>query len=304
MNDSQFPLVPIRSPSFLLGFSELKRSLYALFSQFGAILEIVALKSSKLRGQAFVVFKDIAAATNAMRQLQGFPFYDKPIRIRYAKEKSDVVAKLDGSFKDNDKKRAEKRKAEGKKALLVLSLFLRLISFPHSSYPFFITQTQPLPPPLAALGPKKPKREKTEPKPTGEALPGAAGGAAVPVRPQIQPPNNILFVENLPEQANELMLSMLFQQYVSSSSSSPSSSSSSSSVLTFSPLSLHTHTRSSSRSFCCRFPGFQEVRLVSNKKGIAFVEFSNEIESGVAMTGLQGFKVTPEKLMVISYAKK
>lgn len=60
-------------------FSELKKSLYAIFSQFGPILDIVALKTLKMRGQAFVVFKDISSATNALRSMQGFPFYDKPM---------------------------------------------------------------------------------------------------------------------------------------------------------------------------------------------------------------------------------
>jgi len=58
---------------------ELKKSLYAIFSQFGQILEIVALKTLKMRGQAFVIFKDINSATNALRSMQGFPFYDKPM---------------------------------------------------------------------------------------------------------------------------------------------------------------------------------------------------------------------------------
>lgn len=59
--------------------AEMKRSLYALFSQFGQIIDIVALKTMKMRGQAFVVFKELTAATNALRQLQGFPFYNKPM---------------------------------------------------------------------------------------------------------------------------------------------------------------------------------------------------------------------------------
>ena len=58
---------------------ELKKSLYAIFSQFGQILDIVALKTLKMRGQAFVVFRDISSATNALRSMQGFPFYDKPM---------------------------------------------------------------------------------------------------------------------------------------------------------------------------------------------------------------------------------
>jgi U2 small nuclear ribonucleoprotein B'' len=32
-------------------FAELKKSLYAIFSQFGQILDIVALKNFKMRGQ-------------------------------------------------------------------------------------------------------------------------------------------------------------------------------------------------------------------------------------------------------------
>lgn len=59
--------------------TELKRSLYALFSQFGQVIDIVAMKTMKMRGQAFVIFKELAAATNALRQLQGFPFYNKPM---------------------------------------------------------------------------------------------------------------------------------------------------------------------------------------------------------------------------------
>lgn len=60
---------------------ELKKSLYAIFSQFGQILDIVALKTLKMRGQAFVIFKEIQSATNALRSMQGFPFYDKPMVI-------------------------------------------------------------------------------------------------------------------------------------------------------------------------------------------------------------------------------
>ena len=58
---------------------ELKKSLYAVFSQFGVILDIVALKTLKMRGQAFVVFKDIGSATQAKNSMQGFPFYNKPM---------------------------------------------------------------------------------------------------------------------------------------------------------------------------------------------------------------------------------
>jgi len=37
------------------------------------------MKTLKMRGQAFVIFKDINSGTNALRSMQGFPFYDKPM---------------------------------------------------------------------------------------------------------------------------------------------------------------------------------------------------------------------------------
>ena len=48
--------------------------------------------------QAFVVFKEISSATNAMRSMQGFPFYDKPMRIAYSKGDSDIIAKMKGTY--------------------------------------------------------------------------------------------------------------------------------------------------------------------------------------------------------------
>uniref|UniRef100_A0AAQ5ZBK6 RRM domain-containing protein n=1 Tax=Amphiprion ocellaris TaxID=80972 RepID=A0AAQ5ZBK6_AMPOC len=58
---------------------ELKKSLYAIFSQFGQILDILVARYLKMKGQAFVIFKEVNSASNALRSMQGFPFYDKPM---------------------------------------------------------------------------------------------------------------------------------------------------------------------------------------------------------------------------------
>lgn len=63
--------------------AELKKSLNAVFSQFGKILEVLAFKTLKHKGQAWVIFEDVSSASNALRQMQGFPFYDKPM-VSYA----------------------------------------------------------------------------------------------------------------------------------------------------------------------------------------------------------------------------
>lgn len=58
---------------------ELKRCLYGLFSQFGQILDIIALRTPPMKGQAFVVFKELPSAVSAMRSLQGYPFFGKSL---------------------------------------------------------------------------------------------------------------------------------------------------------------------------------------------------------------------------------
>lgn len=219
---------------------ELKKSLYAIFSQFGQILDIVAMKTLKTRGQAFVIFKDINSATNALRSMQGFPFYDKPMRIQYSKKDSDIIAKMKGTFVERPKKK--KREEEDDK------------------------QSK-----LKKKGSQKPveklAQQKAAPGPLAQAnvntSAAPAPAAAAPVIPE-QPPHYILFLTNLPEETNEMMLSMLFNQ----------------------------------------FPGFKEVRLVPGRHDIAFVEFENEVQSSAARDALQGFKITPNNAMKISFAKK
>lgn len=65
--------------AYLFVHLELKKSLHGLFSRFGPIEDIIAMKTNKLRGQAWIVYKEIASATNAMREMQSFVFYDKPM---------------------------------------------------------------------------------------------------------------------------------------------------------------------------------------------------------------------------------
>ncbi len=163
-----------------------------------------------MRGQAFVIFKEVPSAVAAIKSMQGFPFYDKPMRIAFARSDSDMIAKMKGTFTE----RPKKAPTESKKA--------------------------------------KKRAAKAEAAAQGR---GGMGEA---------PPNQILFLTNLPEETNEMMLSMLFNQ----------------------------------------FPGFKEVRLVPGRHDIAFVEFENEMQSSAARDALQGFKITPNASMKISFAKK
>ncbi|KAL0638975.1 hypothetical protein Q9L58_002026 [Maublancomyces gigas] len=78
---------------------DLRISLYTLFSTYGCVLDVNALKTMKCRGQAHIAFRDIISATQAMRALHGVSIYGKDMRISYAKDKSHIISKLDGTFK-------------------------------------------------------------------------------------------------------------------------------------------------------------------------------------------------------------
>ncbi|KAH7132490.1 hypothetical protein B0J11DRAFT_521820 [Dendryphion nanum] len=80
---------------------DLKRNLYMLFATYGVILDVIALKTTKMRGQAHIVFRDVDAATQAMRALHGFNFFGKDMQIAYAKGTSNTFAKLAGTFSIN-----------------------------------------------------------------------------------------------------------------------------------------------------------------------------------------------------------
>ncbi|KAH9002427.1 hypothetical protein EDB86DRAFT_2800513 [Lactarius hatsudake] len=70
---------------------EIRSQLFALFTTYGKLVDVVATKTPKMRGQAFLVFTDLASATAALRACDGMAFYDKPMRISYAKSKSHAT---------------------------------------------------------------------------------------------------------------------------------------------------------------------------------------------------------------------
>jgi RNA recognition motif-containing protein len=242
-SSSSGPSIAIPNPTLYVNninekikIDELKKALFHVFSQFGSIIEISAFKDLRRRGQAWVVFETMASAAKALTEMANFSFYGKPLQVTYARVKSDVVSKKDNTFIARALRKAPKKRRAGKKS-------------------------------------KKEKKEKKEGKrekkdrgdqpetddgPNGEQDNGA---------PQQQPPaapNRILFVENLPKQCTEQMLSMLFQPY----------------------------------------SGYKEARLVNGKPGIAFVEFEDAVQSAIAKQALHNFKITPANNMKVTFARQ
>ncbi|GAA93431.1 uncharacterized protein L969DRAFT_89471 [Mixia osmundae IAM 14324] len=102
---------------------DLKRLLHSLFSVHGHLLDVVALKGPKMRGQAFVVYESLTSATTARRREDGAIFCGQPMRISYAKTKShatieresgkDVLYQIKmGIIKSQEEATANKRKGK------------------------------------------------------------------------------------------------------------------------------------------------------------------------------------------------
>lgn len=94
---------------------ELKKSLYHVFSRYGKILEIHAFKYNKLRGQAWIIFDDVQSAVNAVNSMENFNFFGKPMRVNFARVKSDLISKKDGTFVHRPKRKAEKKSKSKRK---------------------------------------------------------------------------------------------------------------------------------------------------------------------------------------------
>ena len=82
----------------------LKYDLTRIFSRYGQIESIVAKKNIRMRGQAFVIFDSSNSSKRALEAQQGRPLYGKPMVIRYAKFKSDLISKRDGTFQEEHAK--------------------------------------------------------------------------------------------------------------------------------------------------------------------------------------------------------
>lgn len=71
--------------SISIGITVLKASLRGLFKTYGEVLDVVAHKNLRMRGQAFVSFASIDVAKKAAKEVRGFPLYSRPM-VRDSRE--------------------------------------------------------------------------------------------------------------------------------------------------------------------------------------------------------------------------
>ncbi|MBW0488051.1 hypothetical protein O181_027766 [Austropuccinia psidii MF-1] len=225
----------------------LKQTLKNLLKNFGPVLDVVAHRSVRMRGQAFVAFPDREMAAKAVKEVKGFPLYGKPIEIAFARTQADVIVKrkTPDEFEAHKAERLTKKKRSRRENPLRKKAFAQ----------------------------KEAARKAAEaasasggaiPMPTN-ALPTSNSNRRVVQMPdEYQPPNKILFVQNLPENAGKDALEVLFKQY----------------------------------------PNLIEVRTIPGRSNIAFVEYTDAASSGVAKDALHNYKFDGEHKIKVTFAKQ
>ncbi|KAJ9198446.1 hypothetical protein DTO166G4_2232 [Paecilomyces variotii] len=210
------PTVYVRNLEERVKIDQLKEALQEIFEEYGTIIEIIAKKNLKAKGQAFIVFDSVDSATRAIEEVNGFELFEKPMVLDYAKSRSDATVLREGGPEELDahkrRRLAEKERKQAQEALEAQKKLKR---------PAGPAGAEPGRPAKAARG-------------AGLKPSNAAAGAVIP--DEYLPPNKILFLRDLPDNADQESLTAIFG----------------------------------------RFEGFQEVRLVPGRKGIAFVEYENE----------------------------
>ena len=79
---------------------QMKEALTEIFSEYGNVVDLVAKTNLKAKGQAFVVFDETAAAERAIKEVQGFELFDKPMVLDYAKTRSDATVEREGTSEE------------------------------------------------------------------------------------------------------------------------------------------------------------------------------------------------------------
>jgi len=256
----------------------LRENLYYLFSQFGDVLEINIRKSKKMRGQAFVVYKDINEATRAKVSLNNFLFLGSRISVDYAKTKSDIIVKIKGHYNSEEyqqtgtyisrKRKRLKEYGNIKEDNLEEDKKLESNNEEENEEESEILNDKENNKKDTTKD-KTNKKIKKEEKEKEKEIKIENNDHNIELNEEEDidgeclNENKILFVNGLGNEINEKIIEVVFNQ----------------------------------------FKGLKDIRFF-NGRGFCFVEYDNEINAGTALMALNNKKLTETSTMKISYALK
>ena len=179
---------------------ELKQTLTELFSDYGTIIDIVAKKNLKAKGQAFIVFDSPASATKAIEDINGFEIFGKTIQLDYARTRSDATVRRDEGEPGLERwKRGRLAEKERKQAIEAQKNAAAAGGVAGN-----LKRQQGGAPELASRPAKTTK---------GAGLKATGTNAAAVIPDEYLPPNKILFLRDLPEDYNAEGLSAIFSRF-------------------------------------------------------------------------------------------
>lgn len=186
----------------------LVESLRALFSEFGQVIDIVAKKNLKAKGQAFVVFDDPQSARDAVEEIQGFDLFDKPMHVAMARSRSDKTIETKGTPDELDQHKRHRLAEKGMFAMSILVEGLVLTISDQRKALETAEEQRGL-----KRGPGGPSNDRPAKaaKPSGLKSTSVAQAAVVP--DEYLPPNKILFLQNVPAEYDVEALSTIFGRF-------------------------------------------------------------------------------------------
>ncbi|OTB14144.1 hypothetical protein K445DRAFT_319333 [Daldinia sp. EC12] len=164
----------------------LKEALSAVFSEYGNIIDIVAKRNLKAKGQAFIVFDRPESALQAVEEVQGFELFEKPMQVALARTRSDATVKKSGNKEEFELHQRRRLAEKDKKKAAEAAEEQKRLKRPGAVPP-------------AGGEAARPAKTQRGLKPTG---PAAGPNAVVP--DEYLPPNKILFVQNLPDDYHDI----------------------------------------------------------------------------------------------------
>ena len=78
-----------------IDLATLKEELTKLCKKFGNLIDVQCLSSFWRKGQAFISFRDLDSAKQAVNELPGLIFFDQPLKCQFARTESNVLRALD-----------------------------------------------------------------------------------------------------------------------------------------------------------------------------------------------------------------
>ncbi|KAK5696315.1 hypothetical protein LTR17_024324 [Elasticomyces elasticus] len=157
-------------------------TLTEVFGEYGNVVQVIAKKSLKRRGQAFVVYDSEESAQNAIDELQGFEIFGKQMHLDFAKTRSDATVLREGG-EDELESHKKQRLAEKERKQAIEA-----------------ANAKPV---------KRVAAEELAERPAKSTKP--AQGGVVP--DEYLPPNKILFLRDVPEDYGQSMLTAIYIRF-------------------------------------------------------------------------------------------